>query len=262
MPYVHQYIVNVRHYECNAFGRLHPATILGYLQEAAFDASSAVGWSAAHYAEVGLQWLAYETEIEYLYLPEHPIGYPDQLEIRTWVADMRRVRSLRRYELRRAGELVARASTDWVLIDANSHLPTSIPPEVVNAYSRGEGTPATQQRPAFPRFPATPEGAFTLRRRVEWRDIDPAVHVNNAVYVHYAAEAERQALRAAGISIDKVTPRRHQIEYKLAAVIDDELDITTWTDESGVRFFTVTRAADGKLIARIREEYAVMHFGL
>lgn len=245
MPYIHHYSLNVRHYECDAHGRLHTAALLGYLQEAAFDASAAVGWSAARYAAESLQWLAYETEIMLLYPAEQPPGYADALTVRTWVADMRRVRSLRRYEVYRGEALVAQASTDWVLIDAVKHLPVSIPPQVVSDYAQGETTPSTDQRPPFPRFPATPPDAFTLRRRVEWRDIDPAAHVNNAVYLHYATEALRQAGLAAAFS-------RYQIEYKLAAVLDDEVAAHAWSEADGACCCVMTRAADGKTLARVR----------
>lgn len=261
MPYVHTDFVTVRHYECDFYGRLYPAAMLGYMQEAAFAASAAVGYSARRYAEIGLQWLAYETELEMHNDPTRPLGYGDTLTLKTWVVDFRRVRSLRRYEIYAANQLVARASTDWVLMDVNTRYPASIPPEIVTAYAHGEDVSSVAEvpRPPFPRFPPMPDTAHHHRRRVEWRDIDPAAHVNNAVYVQYAAEAERQVLAAAGMTLERVVPRRWQIEYKLAAVLDDEVDIATWTDAESpnVRFYSITRAIDGKLLARIRSEFVI-----
>lgn len=261
MPYVHTDVVSVRHYECDFYGRLYLAALLGYMQEAAFAASAAVGYSARRYAEIGLQWLAYETEIEMLNAPERPLGYGDALTIKTWVVDFRRVRSLRRYEIFCDAKMVARASTDWVLMDMNTRYPASIPPEIVTAYAHGEdmSTVAEVPRLPFPRFPAMPDDAYHHRRRVEWRDLDPAQHVNNAVYVHYAAEAERQALAASGRTFEQVVPRRWQIEYKLAAVLDDEVDVATWTDTTAenTRYCALTRAVDGKLLARIRSEFVI-----
>jgi acyl-CoA thioester hydrolase len=100
---------------------LYHANYLRYMQEAAFDASAAVGYDKARYDALGTLWLAHETEIEYFL----PIHYGDAVEIKTWVGDFRRVRSRRFYEFRRAGadELLARASTDWVYLDANSLRP-------------------------------------------------------------------------------------------------------------------------------------------
>jgi acyl-CoA thioester hydrolase len=56
----------------------------------------------------------------------------DRVQVRTWVVDLRRVRSLRRYEFVRVtdGALLARGETEWVLVDAVSGRPCSIPEEL------------------------------------------------------------------------------------------------------------------------------------
>ncbi|MBC8170876.1 MAG: hypothetical protein H7X77_04370, partial [Anaerolineae bacterium] len=59
--FVHSTKFEVRHYECDAPGWLRPTAILGYMQEAGFGASAAVGWSAARYDAAGFHWFAYET---------------------------------------------------------------------------------------------------------------------------------------------------------------------------------------------------------
>jgi acyl-CoA thioesterase FadM len=85
------------------------------MEEAAFSASAAAGYDLARYEAMGRLWLIRETDIEYL----RPLRYGDSVEIKTWVADFRRVRSRRAYEFRLAGsgERVARASTDWVFVE-------------------------------------------------------------------------------------------------------------------------------------------------
>ncbi len=262
MPYIHTRSFRCRHYECDAYGRLSPAAYLGYMQETAFDASAAVGYGAARYAEIGYQWLAYETDITYL----RPLHYGDTVEIKTWVVDFRRVRSLRNYEFYRDGKLVAHATTDWVLIDTRAMYPAAIPPEIIAAYSQGEAVIPAPPRPPFPLTPPVPSNAFTLTRRVEWRDIDPAIHVNNAVYLHYAADAELQALRTFGWtsanlrdSDAAILAQRYQIEYKFAATLDDEIILTTWVSQveaaGGLRHTLVHRAADRKLLAKVQSEW-------
>lgn len=262
MPYVHTSTFQVRHYECDAAGQLSPAVLLGYLQEAAFAGSAAVGYSAAKYAEIGYQWFAYETELDLL----RPVRYGDTLTIHTWVVDFRRVRSLRRYEVYQADERIAEASTDWVLIDTRTGTLAAIPPEIVAAYARGEAVPPAPPRPPFPLFPAPPVDALRLHRRVEWRDIDPAGHVNNAVYVHYAQDADHQGLMALGWSPERLREagaalrvEGYQIEYKVAAQLNDALEITTWLSDrhptGGVRCVLIKRAADGKLLARLRARW-------
>lgn len=246
MSFVNTSQFRIRHYECDANGWLRPPTLLGYLQEAAFDASAVVGWSARRYEEVGFQWFAYETQMEFY----HPLRYMDVIEVRTWVANFRRVRSLRSYEIYREGELVARAATDWVFVNARTGVLAQIPPEVVVDYERDKPDNVVEWWKKYLPFPQAPEQVFTMQRRVELRDIDPAKHVNNAVYLHYVFEAERLA---GGLTDDlSPTAKRLQIEYKLAAKLDDDITITCWTGNLNERYYTLTRSSDSKLLARVQ----------
>lgn len=220
MPYIHTIDFQIRHYECDPRGQLHAPVLLGYLQEAAFAGSAAVGYSAQRYQEIGYQWYAYETEVELMM----PLYYGDRLTVRTWVHDFRRVRSLRQYEVSRDGVIVARASTDWVFINARTLYPSAIPPEIVQAYSLGETVMDGEARPPFPKFPEVPDHAFRMTRRVEGRDLDPAGHVNNATYLAYLLEATRLD----GGNDNDQHLAKLQIEYKQAALLDQALTVQLW----------------------------------
>jgi acyl-CoA thioesterase FadM len=151
------------------------------MQEAAFDASAAAGYDMARYDELKRLWLVRETDVESL----RPLRYSDSVQVKTWVADFRRVRSRRMYEMRLAGsgELVARASTDWVYLDTVTGRPATIPPEMIAAFFP-EGMPEQSlPRERLPSAPPLPPGVFTARQRVTWRDIDGAQHVNNSNYL-------------------------------------------------------------------------------
>jgi acyl-CoA thioester hydrolase len=259
MPYLHVYPLTVRHYECDYNGDVHYAAYLRYMQESAFSASSAVGYGEARYRELGYHWFAYETDIQYLSF----LQKGDNVEIKTWVEDFRRVRSLRRYEMYRNGELAVIASTDWVLIDVATLSPTTIPPEIVEAYARGDDVELAPRRIPLPVSLPPKTGMFTQHRRVEWRDVDPAQHVNNAVYLDYVADSEMRLHDEIGWTQERfaeegvaLVTRRHQLEYKLAAVYGDALEVVVWTTnadaESFVRHFLVKRASDGKTLTRIR----------
>jgi len=259
MPYIHNQAFPVRHYECDMYGEVNHANYLRYMQEAAFGASTAVGYSPARYAELKLQWLAYETDIEYY----APLVYGDTISVKTWVHDFRRVRSLRNYELTRDGEMIARASTDWVLIDLERMFPATIPQPVIDAYSAGDPVETAPKRTPLPPAKIPEMGLHTIERRVAWPEIDEAQHVNNAFYLSFAEDCEMQAMAAHDWPLARVREesanlvvRRHQIEYKQAAVLDDILHISTWLaamDETTLlRHIVVKRAEDGKLINRVR----------
>ncbi len=248
----------VRHYECDAYGHVNHANYLRYMQETAFDASAAVGYDVARYEAIGRQWLVRETDITYL----RPLVYGDTVIVKTWVADFRRVRSRRDYALRLAGsdEPVATASTEWVLLDSATLRPVTIPPEMVAAFHH-PGVTAGERREPFPKAPSPPPGIFRARRRVEWRDIDPAQHVNNANYLAYIEEGNVGVAAAYGWPLSRllaegigIVARRYRIEYREPAVMGDELEVTTFISDvrraTAVRHYAVTRLADGALLAR------------
>ena len=83
MPLIHERTFRVRHYECDTYGYVKHANYLNYMQEAAFDASAAAGYSMARYATMDRYWLVRETDIEYL----HPLRYGDSVQVRTWVRE-------------------------------------------------------------------------------------------------------------------------------------------------------------------------------
>jgi acyl-CoA thioester hydrolase len=251
----------VRHYECDAFGHLNHVNYLHYMEEAAFDASAAVGYPKSRYEDIGYLWLARETEIEYL----KPLFYGDTVEIKTWVGDFRRVRSIRRYEFRVNGseELAARASTDWVYINRDTLRPSAVPPEMVAAFSGNAPVEeiSSGTREAFPAPPPPPHQPFSIHRRVEWRDIDTAQHVNNAVYLNYVEDCGMQAALAYGWPVHRmqaagwgIFARKERIEYRLPALLNDELEITTWAYDvkriSAMRHYTIKRG--NELLAQVQ----------
>lgn len=259
MPLIYERTFRVRHYECDAYGHVNHANYLRYMQETAFDASAAAGYDFDWYAAAGHNWLVRESDITY----HRPLTYGDSVTVKTWVADFHRVRSRRVYELRLtgSGELAAEASTDWVYLQTNTLRPATIPQEMQKAfYPEGPPQPA-QQRDRFPTPPPAPPLAFTSRRLVEWRDIDTVGHVNNANYLVYLEDCGVQAVNHFGWPMSRmmaagfgIVARRYRIDYKQAAVLDDELLVTTWVADvkraTAVRHYTITRASDEALIVR------------
>ena len=161
MPLTHTRHFRVRYYECDAHGHLNNANYLRYMQESAFDASTAAGYDLERYNAMQRLWLVRETGIEY----PCPLHYDDRVAVKTWVADFRRVSSRRAYEFyrlppeglsnpaRQDGQLAARAFTDWAFIDTARERPAAIPEELVAAFYP-EGAPAKfPPRESFPEAP-------------------------------------------------------------------------------------------------------------
>jgi len=74
---------------------------------------------------------------------EHLIQYllpaftGEEIEIKTWVENIRRVRSLRKYEFMRKadGQVIVRGETDWVFVDVKTGAPRAIPEEVSKVFA-------------------------------------------------------------------------------------------------------------------------------
>lgn len=97
-----------------------------------------------HYASIGgieaqgpdATWVIREHRIEYFL----PAFEGEQIEVRTWVEDVRRVRSLRKYEFvrRSDGRTLVKGETDWVFVDAKSGRPQPVPQKVIETFTSGK----------------------------------------------------------------------------------------------------------------------------
>lgn len=258
MALTHERVFRVRHYECDAYDTVYYTNYLRYIQETAMDASAAAGFGADWYLSRGYSWLVRDTFIEFL----QPLRYGDSVRVKTWVRNMRQALSKRAYELFRVSDdaLVARAETDWAFIDTATGRPARIAPEIRERFFSAS-EPPDEPRDRFPTPPAPPSGAHVQRRRVEWRDIDPAQHVNNSVYLAYIEDCAVEAMSARGWPPARcrgdgfsIVFTRCRIEYRVPAVLGDELTVTTWlsdlSDETVLRHFAIRRASDDALLAR------------
>ena len=112
-------------------------------------------------------------------------------------------------------------------------------------------------------------GAFTLRKRVEWRDVDAAQHLNNAAYFNYLEDCALQTANSLGWTTARTLAagiamivQNQEIEYQQPAVLDDELDITTWLYEvrrfSAKRYYRLVRVSDGAQIAQALAQWVAV----
>jgi acyl-CoA thioester hydrolase len=261
MPAIYRMTSRVRTYECDAYGHLNNVNYIRLMQEAAIEASAAVGWDMARYAAVGQHWLIRETDIEYL----RPFLYGDTIEITTWVEDFRRVRSRRIYEFRKEGEteLYARAVTDWVYLDRQTKQLAAIPESMIADFAPDGDVAVGTPRTKFPAPAAPASEVFTLRKRVEWRDIDMEGHANNAAYVGYLEDLSTQVGRHYKWPMQRLIDsgtiiilRQLRLVYHQPAYMDEEVDIQAWLSDmrrvSVVRHYRMERVGDGALLAQAR----------
>src|SRR5262245_58979982 len=90
----------VRHYELDFLGHLNNAVYIRLMQEAAIEASTEAGYSPQWYRDHGTGWVIRRLQIRY----HAQARYGDELEITTWVSDLKRVSSHREYQITRLSD--------------------------------------------------------------------------------------------------------------------------------------------------------------
>ncbi len=105
---------------------------LRWTLRAAVAHSRDVGWTPDRYRELGAGWIVRSHKITY----KVPALLGDEVEIRTWIADVEKISSLRKYEITRKsdGRYFALAETQWVFVDFATLKPMTIPDEVRLAF--------------------------------------------------------------------------------------------------------------------------------
>jgi acyl-CoA thioester hydrolase len=102
-----------------------------WMQDIAVEHYSSIGGIEAQGPDA--TWVIREHRVEYLL----PAFLGEEIEIRAWVENIRKARSLRKYEFIRKtdGKTLVKGETDWVFIDVKTGRPLLIPNEVIRVLS-------------------------------------------------------------------------------------------------------------------------------
>jgi acyl-CoA thioester hydrolase len=111
-------------------GHVNNVTYVQWMQDIAVEHYSSIGGIEAQGADS--TWVVREHRVEYLL----PAFLGEEVEIRTWVENIRKVRSLRMYEFVRKsdGKILVKGETDWVFVDVKSGKPVIIPDVVTGVF--------------------------------------------------------------------------------------------------------------------------------
>ena len=130
MPAIFDYQLIVGAGDIDSQGHANNVEYIRWMQQAAVAHSDAQGWDSKRYAQIGGTWFVRSHSIEYLIQALQG----DSIIIRTWVATLERVRSVRKFRFERNNELLALAQTLWVWIDLESGKPRPVPGEVAASF--------------------------------------------------------------------------------------------------------------------------------
>ena len=98
------------------------------------------GWSPDRYEGLGFAWIVRSHAITFV----QPARLDDEIVVEPWVANIKKVTSLRRYRIVNGTDatILAEAETDWAFISRTRMAPQRIPPEVSGAFQVIEAPPA------------------------------------------------------------------------------------------------------------------------
>lgn len=132
MPAIFEHPLTVSAAHIDRLGHVNNLAYLAWMLDAAVAHSAAQGWNAERYDELGSVWVVRSHEIKYI----EPAYEGQQLVVRTWVADMTKVSSTRRYRIERAadGAVLAKAATRWAFIDRAKGTLTRVPQVVIDSF--------------------------------------------------------------------------------------------------------------------------------
>ncbi len=217
------------HADVEFLGDLQVPALLGLLEQAAVEASTAVGFDAARYTREGRIWIIRRTRLHRLV----PVGGGDTVDVETRVADFRRARSLRRYAVHCRAQIVAEATTDWVYCDLHSGRPVRIPEPLQRAFCGDDPGAALPRAAALPSH--APDTPVELALTVQPSHLDHIAHVNNAVYAAYLEDGAFALFAACGWPLQRMLEsggalriERLDAEYLSDAAAGAQLHVHSW----------------------------------
>jgi acyl-CoA thioester hydrolase len=119
--------------DIDSAGHVNNAVYLAYAEDAGVRIAAARGWPMTRMMREGFGIIARRHQIEY----REPGLLDDELEVSTWVGDVKRATAMRYYSIRRVGDgaLLARVQTLWVWVDLASGRPIRIPAQFMECFA-------------------------------------------------------------------------------------------------------------------------------
>lgn len=131
MSAIYRYDVNVTASEIDENRHLNNVTYVQWMQDVAIAHANHTACTRETNA-VGATWVVRAHRVEYL----KPAFEGEKIAILTWITNIRKGRSQRKYSFFRSADqtVLATGETDWVFVDAQTGRPLSIPAAVANAF--------------------------------------------------------------------------------------------------------------------------------
>lgn len=214
----------IPYYDTDPKGVLRPEIVLSYMAETSSWHSDSLGVGHKLLNASGYGWMLNRWEAEFIELPKAK----EKAIVKTWTSSFDRFYATREFNMEdERGNLLVKASTQWIFLDMKKKRPIRIPMEIQVKYSFIEEHGFDGYTDLKP-FEAAAGRTITTRKS----DIDNNNHVNNIRYIEWMLEKIPDE-----VSKDKKL-KRLAVNYKKEVLLGDTIRSILTTDTvSGDRFF-------------------------
>jgi acyl-ACP thioesterase len=225
----------VRYSETAEDGRISVPALMDYMQDCTNFQSEDLGVGLEFHAEKGLMWVLNSWQI----LIEQYPKMGETITVGTQSYGYEKMFGYRNFLITdAAGACVAKANSNWVLMDLKKGRPMIVTPEIGDVYGKAEPLAMDYA----PRKIKLPDNGIEMERLVVHEyHLDTNHHVNNRQYVQMAMEFLDRGKRV----------RELRAEYKKQAVLGDEILPVVYRAAEKEMLVSLN-AADGKPFAVVQ----------
>ncbi|MBQ3117800.1 MAG: hypothetical protein IJC11_05720 [Alphaproteobacteria bacterium] len=225
--------------ECNEYGKLRLRSLFNLFQAMADNHAHLLGVGYQYCIQNGLGWIGGGYAVEINKLPT----WGDTVLLKTWPAKTTAVTAIREFEMTnvQTGEVLVRASSQWVLIDTIKKRPISVVKHLQGFELITERAVDT----SFPKLPELDRADIEFSQIIRTDDIDLNHHVNNAVYPTWILDA----LPENYLSNNRIV--KLQIQYKNPAQKGDNIVVQTQMKDNNNTLHIISNLEKSTEFARV-----------
>lgn len=239
-PYFREDRYKVYSYHTDRHQRLSLTALLHFLQETAGNHATENGFGFDSLGASKLFWVLSRLTLKVTSYPK----WNDELLLRTWSKAPGALMGNRDFELLNAqGEIIAVASTAWLMVDIASRRPQRIE-------RFGSNFPHVLDRHAIPeppeKLPAVAAATTTEPKEIMQSDMDMNGHVNNACYVRWALDSRPLHPQ------DNRETKTLEVNFLHESYAGEHYAINTQQTAENITSYSIIRCEDERELARVR----------
>ena len=233
----------IRSYECDLKGRLHPLAMFNFMQELASNDADRRGFSVQALMKRKMTWVLTRIHLKFTGV----LHWQQKFTARTWPSGVQGMFALRDFDFKNdAGEIFGTATSSWMIIDVEKRKPVKLEEMInVDQYHKGERALPDD----FPPLPELETHEIEKRFEVRSSDLDLNRHVNHVAYIDWALEAVPPEML-----LEKY-PSEIEVGYRREVFYGDTVLSRSAALDDTTQIHQILSAKDHQEIARLRTSW-------